>query len=75
MYIIPDLINLGLKDDQQWPTEAHKVVAQNLLLCRPEINDRDILIQCVQIILTVPIEKIETITLEELIKDYNFPAF
>jgi hypothetical protein len=63
------MINLGLHDDQTFPTEAHEQVACNLALCNPNIRDRDSLMEVVQYVITIPNEQIETITFGEMPED------
>ena len=71
MYIFPEMIDMGLQEGQEWPTEYHKIVAQNVLLCNETITTRDALTQGVQNILKIPEDKIKTITFEDLSK-YGF---
>jgi hypothetical protein len=72
MYGLPDMIDMGLLEGQTWPTDEHRQVAQNLLIGRPGINNRDQLIEGVSVILKVPEDKITVVTLEELVEIYGF---
>jgi hypothetical protein len=71
MYMFPDMVNMGLPKGASWPSEAHKQVAVNLLICNPNINNMDLLHSGVVNILNIPEEKIKTITLHDL-SDYGF---
>lgn len=71
MYGFPEMIDMGLKDGQEWPSEVYKVVAQNLLIGNPNINTRDKLTEGVQNVLKIPETEIKTITVNDLAK-YNF---
>lgn len=66
MYMIPDMIDMGLKTGQTWPSKAHRQVAQNLFLCNPLIMCRDALNDGVQKVIAIPKHRIKTITLAEL---------
>jgi hypothetical protein len=73
MYILPEMIEMGLLKDQEFPTEAHRKVASNLGLCNPLVVQRDTLIEVVQSVLRVPIEEIESVTIDDMIYKYNCP--
>lgn len=75
MYILEDMINLGLKENQTFPSEEHKKVAMTLGLCNPRIKTRDNLTAVVQAVCKVPIERIQTITLAEIIEEFDCPNF
>ena len=66
MYIMPEMIELGIEDGKEWPSAAHRTVAQRLFLCNPLIHTRDALTSAVSKLLTVPLKEIETLTLEDL---------
>lgn len=68
MYMLNDMIDMGLKDRQKWPSDAHRVVAQNIALCNPQITTRDALTQVVQKVCKIPKSKIKTVTLAEMPK-------
>ena len=74
MYLFSEMIDLGLKDGQDWPTNpAYRIVAQNVLLCNANINTRDKLTEGVQRILTIPESRIKMITFSEL-EEFGFGA-
>ena len=74
MYLISEMIDLGLKDGQNWPTNsAYRIVAQNVLLCNANIVTRSALIEGVQRILNIPENRIKTITFLEL-EEFGFDA-
>ena len=71
MYIYEDMVDMGLPNGVSWPTEAHRIVAQNILLNNSQIDDLDKLKQGVINVLNIPTTKIKTIKMEELSK-YGF---
>jgi hypothetical protein len=71
MYMFPEMINMGLKEGQEWPNEVYKEVAKCVLLCNPRVTTRDVLNEGVQKILSIPEDKIKTVTYAEL-PDYGF---
>ena len=70
MYAIPDMIDMGLKDGQTWPSDAHRLVAQRLGLCNPLVKTRDALNDVVQKVITIPADKIKVVTIADL-PDYG----
>jgi len=66
MYIMEDMIDMGLKEDQEWPSEIYRNVAEYILLCNSNINTRDKLESGVQKILKIPCDRISKITFGEL---------
>jgi hypothetical protein len=73
MYILPSFINYGLKEGQEWPSEAHQVVAGVVALCNPNVTTRDRLNDIVQAILKIPVDRIETVTYPQLISEFGVP--
>lgn len=66
MYIFDEMIDMGLRKNQKWPSEAHRAVAMNLGLCNPLITARDDLTAVVQKVCKIPADKIKTVTFAEL---------
>jgi len=66
MYMLEDMIDMGLKPRQKWPTDAHRVVAMNLALNNPLVRTRDTLTEIVQKVRKIPKTKIETVTIPQL---------
>lgn len=66
MYMLEDMIDMGLKRGQKWPTDTHRVVACNLALCNPLVRNRDTLTEIVQKVRKIPKSKIETVTMADL---------
>ncbi len=66
MYLLEEMIDLGLKPRQKWPTDAHRVVAVNLAIGNPLIRNRDALTGIVQKVREIPKSKIKTITMAGL---------
>lgn len=67
MYIFPTMIDLGLKKGEKWASKAHKLVAQNVLLCNPRITTCDCLMMNVGIINGIPKEDIKKVTVIDLV--------
>jgi len=73
MYLVENMIELGLLEGQKFPTKAHKKVAQAIALCNPNVRNRDTLTDIVQAVLKVPTAKIKTIPYEKLVDKYGCP--
>ena len=68
MYIFDDMIELGFPTGTkpEWPSPAHRRVAETALLCNPRIRFRDQLIQGVAIINKIPVDQIKKVTVADL---------
>lgn len=73
MYILESMIDLGLKENQTFPSEDHKAVAMTLGLCNPHVKTRSTLTDIVQAVCKVPAERIKTITLDEIVNEFDCP--
>ena len=73
MYAIPDMINLGLTNGKEFPSESHKKVAQNIAICNPSVFKKELLVQIVDAVCRVPEQYILTITAEQMIDAYGCP--
>jgi hypothetical protein len=73
MYIIPETVDVGLLNDQDWPSPEHRQVAQNFALCNSNVNTIDKMIAICQAIIKIPQEKIRTITVAECREVYAVP--
>lgn len=73
MYMLPEMIDMGLQEGQEWPSDAHKVVAQNVALCNSRVTTRDILTEVCQAIIAIPESDIKTVTWIQLVDKYNVP--
>lgn len=71
MYIFPEMINLGLKEEEDWTSEDHKKVASTVLLGNSNINTRDRLTDAVGKINKIPMEEIKLVTIDDLMKKYE----
>ena len=71
MYGFSDMIELGLLEGQEWPSNAHKIVATNLGICNPRLTCCGDLVELVGSILKVPKDRIKSVTTEELIDEFN----
>jgi hypothetical protein len=68
MYMLDDMIDMGLRDDQKWPSKAHRDVACNLALCNPIVTNRDTLTDIVQKVIAIPKADIKKVTMADLPK-------
>lgn len=66
MYLLDDMIEMGLKKGQKWPSPEHRLIACNVALCNPMVKDRGTLIEIVQKIRDIPQDKIKTVTFADL---------
>lgn len=66
MYAIESMIDLGLQDGQEWPSDAHRKVAMTLMLCNPLVKTRTALNEGVQKVISIPVNRIKSVTLAEL---------
>jgi len=66
VYIHDEMIDLGLPDGVEWPTPAHRVFAQNLLLCNPAVHTCETLARAVEEVLALTHEQAMTVTLGQL---------
>lgn len=73
MYAFPDMINIGLKEGQEFPSDDHRQVAQNIGLCNRNVFDADTLTEIVQSVIKVPADRIRTVTLIELCDEFDCP--
>lgn len=73
MYILPHAINFGLKDGQKWPSEAHEYVAKTFGLCNPSVCTLTDLMEVVQAVIAIPLDRIESVTLEECRGEFQVP--
>ena len=73
MYIIPEMIDMGLEEGQEFPSKAHKAVAEIIALCNPNVFQRDVLTAVVQAVCKVPMEEIVTVKYPTLVDRYGCP--
>lgn len=66
MYGFPDMIEMGLKDDDKWASDIHKIVAISCCICNPSVFTRETLQKNVDIINNIPDDKIKLVTLQDL---------
>ncbi len=71
MYIFPEMIDMGLKDDQSWPSDQHKGLAQTLYLCNPNITTRDHLTHNVQSIIDSGVTEDQLATFHGTVADLH----
>lgn len=73
MYLLPDMIDYGLLDAQEWPSDSHRVVATHLGLANAQCFSRDKLTELVQAVIAIPMDKIETVTITDCRNIYHVP--
>lgn len=73
MYMIPDMIDMGLRDGQKWPTKEHRAVAQVLFLANSQVTTKDQLMEAVSSILVIPANRIRTVTADEIVDEFHVP--
>jgi hypothetical protein len=64
--MIDMMIDLGLENFEKWPSQDHKIVAQNVCLCNPRINSRNKLMEVCSVIIRIPNDKIRIITRNQI---------
>jgi len=73
MYALSEMINLGLKEGQDWPSPEYKMVASVIGLRNRNVTNRDCLIDIVQSVLKVSQERIKSITPDQLYEEFGCP--
>ena len=73
MYICPEMIDMGLEEGSEWPSDAHRVVAQTLGIGNPNIVDWGTLRTICQSVVKVPQERIKKVTYEQLKDEFDLP--
>lgn len=73
MYIHPEMIEMGLRKGLAWPSDSHKKVAINLAIQNPNVTQLDIMTDIIDSVNKVPMNRIESITLEELLDEFGCP--
>ena len=68
MYIVPEMIDLGLAKGEKWTSRIHRQVAQNAFLCNPNITNCDALYHNCNIVNKIPKSKIKKVTFQDLRK-------
>lgn len=73
MYVFPEMIDLGLSLGEDWKSPKHRIVAQNIALGNPNVRQRDTLAEICQIVNSVAMDRIETVTYRELVDEFGMP--
>ena len=73
MYALPGMEDIGLNEGQEWPSETHRIVAQNVCLCNEFCSNADDMHAMVQAIIAVPEDELKEATLETLAKKHKVP--
>ena len=69
VYLVKGMVEIGLKEGENFPTGSHRVVAENLVIGNPAVDDAEKLTKVVQYVLTIPTDQIRQIRLEDMPKD------
>lgn len=75
MYLFEDMIDLGLKDGQKFPTKSHRDVAIALCIGNRSIKSRDDLREVVQNIIKMSKKDVENKTYEDFLYDERIAHF
>lgn len=73
MYLLPEFVDHGLKNEERWPSEAHRKVAIAAAIGNGRVTTMDALQEVVRCVIQVPLDRIKTITFEELANEFNCP--
>ena len=73
MYMIEDMIDMGLNEGQEWPSDDHRIVAQNLGLFNSLVVTRNALNEVVQQVCKIPMDRIRTITIIDCATEFEVP--
>lgn len=72
MYIFPSFVDQAAANAKvEWPSSMHRDVAINLGTCNPRVTKMDQLMEIVQTVCKIPIERIDSITVRQLVDEYN----
>lgn len=66
MYILLDMIDIGLKDGEVWTSDIHRKVAQCVCLNNPLITTKDALMDNCAIINKISDDQIQNVTGDDL---------
>jgi hypothetical protein len=66
MYLMEEMIDMGLQDGQKWPTPAHREVACSLALFNPIVTNRGTLTEIVQKVRKIPKSRIKEVSKSDL---------
>ena len=68
MYGFEEMIEMGLREGETWKSDAHRVVAVNMLILNPRITTRDLLMEGVSVINQIPDDQIRKVTVNDLVE-------
>jgi len=71
MYCIENMIDMGLRKNEEWTSPEHREVAILMCIANPLIRDRDALYDNCGKINSVPNDRIKTISTLELINEFS----
>lgn len=73
MYIFKNMIDLGLKDGQTWPSDEHREVAAGIGTCNSMVRSRDALTEVCQAVILIPADRIKTVTFKQAALEFKVP--
>ena len=73
MYMIDNMIDMGLEENEKWTSDAHRVVAQHVAILNPRITSKQKLMDTCSAINKIPENEIKKVTAEDLIGKYAVP--
>lgn len=75
IYLHEEMVRIGLKEGQQFPSEEHRIFSVNLCIGNPFVSDADILTEIVQYICTIPNSDITSILPWEMPIEIQFQVY
>ena len=69
--MLESMVDGGLKKGQEWPSDVYREVAAAIVIDNPNVTNKSMLIEIVQSILNVPTDRIEIITYEKLVAEFD----
>jgi hypothetical protein len=73
MYIIDNMIDMGLPEGENWTSNSHREVAKVIGLCNSRITNRTSLMEVCQKINKIPQDRIEKVTFVDLASEFEVP--
>jgi len=73
MYLMPDMIDMGVEEGGKFPSEAHRTVCINVVIGRPGFDQLDHMIDVIKAVNKIPNHRIKNVTIGDLINEFNVP--
>lgn len=67
MYAFDTMIDLALRDGQEWSSDIHRTIAVKACIANPAVRMMDTLRNNVNIINNIPHERIKEVTFQDLV--------